>query len=160
MSASPMLALAIGVTLGAAFSDMHPIAARICERHRTSYLAAMYRYVEQMRGSAPTICPCPCCDLETMSATPTLALAIGVTLGALFGDMRPIADRMCERHRTPYLAAMYRADIAVNTTDDAPEPDEGEGCYGVRGACAVHAGGRITQGRATCDLAAMTMVKP
>jgi hypothetical protein len=58
--------------------------------------------------------PCPGCDAAA-HADPLVCLALGVSLGAAFTDMHDITELMCRDHRTRYVMAMMRAQVAVNT---------------------------------------------
>jgi hypothetical protein len=37
----PIMALALGVSLGAAFEDMHRVTEMMCTKHRSTYVVAM-----------------------------------------------------------------------------------------------------------------------
>lgn len=64
--------------------------------------------------------PCPCCDVEEYG--PLEGLALGVALGAAFGDMHKVTELCCPAHRTKYIMAMLHADVRANTVATPSEP--------------------------------------
>jgi hypothetical protein len=67
--------------------------------------------------------PCPCCDVANGICTPTEALALGVALGAAFGQEKT-REMMCSRHRTRYVMAMLQTVVKLQGLENESEEQE------------------------------------
>lgn len=56
MQCSPLTAMALGVALGSAHSDMHAVTELMCETHRGSYVMAMAR-AAMIANEDGEVCP-------------------------------------------------------------------------------------------------------
>lgn len=78
---------------------------------------------QQLESPKPP--PCPACDLEKIPERSTLsAMALGVGLGAAFGEPHGVTELVCDRHRGMWVVAMCEAAIYLNTPDEDDDAND------------------------------------
>lgn len=63
--------------------------------------------------------PCPCCDVTNGLCGPIEAFALGVGLGAAYGQPAVREKMLCPKHRTPYVMAMLKVATTFHAVDSA-----------------------------------------